>query len=236
MKYLCLFVIILSPLVHFTTVYKSLAKAKSYNEIQEKIEKEFAAETTYYGYIDRQLTPDFREVKTLFTINKTQDYYELNMLLKGENIVAAKLNHHKNEKFWIKNKKEVVLFIEQHNSLHSSNKRIKDVEKELFDFHLFSSACGFDGEASIEWRQMEEAVNTYNYSKLKQLLSSLKIEKQTYGLIGLLKLQAAGGTIKAEDKKIIDQLLIQNPIIETCMGCIPGEQFPLQELISFYIR
>jgi hypothetical protein len=220
----------------FSTVEKVVDSSSDFSSLIIAIQDELEGTFIEYGNINREIGFGCSEKNISFQIEENDYYYDLKAIIQNDRILAINMIYSNREKLLIKDTVAIQNYLDAHNALFKTSRKIKNLEKEFFATHLFSSGCGFSGEPTKEWMKMERMYSEKEYEGLWDFISSTNMEIQVYGLIGILKLKKGGFEIPEYDMRVIGNIVNRNSDILTCMGCSPGEVLPLSDLISFYVK
>ncbi|MGH1436397.1 MAG: hypothetical protein ACRBG0_18260 [Lewinella sp.] len=220
----------------FSAVEEMVDKCDDFPSLIISIQDELEGTFIEYGNVNREIGFGCSEKNISFQLDENDYYYNLKALVENDRILAIKMIYRNHENLLIKDRAAIRNYLKAHNTLFKTSKRIKDIEKEFFDTHMFSSGCGFSGEPTKEWIEMEDMCSGNKYESLWNFMSSTNMDIQAYGLIGILRLNKDGFKIPEYDLEIIERIVNRNSDVLTCMGCSPGEVFRLSDLISFYVR
>ena len=102
------------------------------------------------------------------------------------------------------------------------NESLKDLIKEISEYRVFAFYCGDGSPLTEEGKQITEIAAEEKTDTLFQMLQSICVETQAYGVSGFKILENNGYPIASDVSKIIKRIKKRNSETVTCSGCITG--------------
>ncbi|MGV3587986.1 MAG: hypothetical protein ACO1OF_13350 [Adhaeribacter sp.] len=96
------------------------------------------------------------------------------------------------------------------------------MEEEISSNITYAFYCGDGLPKTNEGKHIERLVNTRSIIKLNEMLNSINIETQTYGVAGFEMLSKKFVKISKEQKEVINYIKKRNSEVVTCSGCLTG--------------
>jgi hypothetical protein len=118
--------------------------------------------------------------------------------------------------------KRVNEYLNQRNKFYKSHKTLKDLFNEISNYRVFAFYCGDGSPLTDEGKQIQELVAEENTDELLQMLQSICVETQAYGVSGFKMLEINGYPIASDVSKIIKRIKERNSETIICGGCIIG--------------
>jgi|GEM_PF-2655763 len=231
--------ILLSILFTFTSltldaIQQEVSQLSTYSELTSFIEKKIDDQNRYDNtvYIDilREIGHGYQQARLVFKTEEHGQYFHMSVVKHGNQLIYATLSQDKKERKIVFDEAGIDKYVAYFNNTFGTNKKASDFAKEIDSVWIFSSACGYSGEPTKEWKQMEKSVDNQKLNKVRSLLNTMDVEAQVYGFIGMTRLQQQGVQLTSQDLKSIAHLKAQNSLIYTCMGCFMGEIMTVKEL------
>lgn len=136
---------------------------------------------------------------------------------------------------FVREKSFLTDYVAKHNALYKTNKQNQDFINEVIkQNHVVNIAAGM----SANWygdreKKLFKAINRLDYSYVLNLLTSMNLENQTLGIIGMEKLSSKGVKIDEHTNKIIKHLKTRNSFISCSITCVGGK-FKLSRYLGAY--
>lgn len=136
---------------------------------------------------------------------------------------------------FVREKSFLTDYVAKHNELYRTNKQdqdfINEVIKQIYTINIAvgNAATGYGDRE----RELFKAINRLDYSYVLNLLTSMNLENQTLGIIGMEKLSSKGVKIDDHTNKIIKHLKTRNSSISCSITCVGGK-FKLSRYLGAY--
>lgn len=176
----------------------------------------------YHIDYEREIGNNTQQIEMAFTTEEFGMYFHLNLIKHNDTLLYFELSQDKKLSRNIINPNALQQYLDYINPILKTSKTTKDFKREIETAFMFSESCGFSGEPSKLWKKMEKYVNKKSIKPLQKMLTSLDVEVQAYGAIGLLRLQSKGIALRSQDLAIIEYLKQRNSEVYTCSGCSLG--------------
>jgi hypothetical protein len=224
----------------FGEVEQRVKEKNTYSALIHSIKDQLAYtkgdETIFYPTISRNIGFDHQQERLSFATEEFGPHFHLSIVKKNEQLLYAELSLGKRSSRIVYSESGINAYLTAFNKTFGTTKNITDFEKEIDKVPLFSNACGFSGDPTPEWQDLERYMAQKRVDKIRAFLTSLNVEAQAYGLIGMLQLQKNGIKLSQSDLSILDHLTKQNSSVYTCMGCIVGEIVSINDLLGWYVK
>ncbi|MFN7118548.1 MAG: hypothetical protein ACK4TA_17250 [Saprospiraceae bacterium] len=222
----------------FSEVENKVKAVTSYSQLIELIQNEIAYPDIEGNKISftiiREIGNDFQQIRLSFITEENGEYFHISLVKSEDKLAYCEINQGEKKSKLIINKFEIKRYLEFFNKQFKTSKSEEDFKKEIDSIWIFSNACGFSGEPTKEWKQIENYIKKGELYKIRQFLYSLDVEAQAYGIIGMIELQKKNVKITDKDIQVINYLKNRNSNVYTCMGCIYGDIIGIKELVKYF--
>lgn len=178
---------------------------------------------------DRDIDFGFRHNRLSIQLNFER--FQIDLLARNDTIFARTIRHYYNPFDMDKTTlafdssfsfEKVNEYLNQRNKFYKSQKTPKDLIKEISDYRVFAFYCGDGSPLTDEGKQIKEFVAEEKTDDLLQMLQSICVETQAYGVSGFRMLENNGYPIASDISKIIKRIKKRNSETVICSGCITG--------------
>ncbi|KAA5543374.1 hypothetical protein [Adhaeribacter rhizoryzae] len=173
-------------------------------------------------YLDRDIDFGYKHQRINIQINFED--FRVDLLTSNDSVLLSVISHndHKKLQSTYYTEAAVLKYLGLRNDFYGSNKKIKDLEEEISSNITYAFYCGDGLPKTNEGKHIERLVNTKSINKLNEMLNSINIETQTYGVAGFEMLSKKFVKISKEQKEIIKYIKRRNSEVVTCSGCLTG--------------
>lgn len=113
-------------------------------------------------------------------------------------------------------------YLLQRNKRYHSKKTVNDLLKEISIYSVYAFYCGDGLPITEEGEAIMKLVEDENTEALLEMLQSINIETQAYGVGGFSILERQGFIIPSYIYKIIKHIKARNSETVVCNGCLTG--------------
>ncbi len=113
-------------------------------------------------------------------------------------------------------------YLLQRNQRYHSKKTVNDLLKEISIYSVYAFYCGDGSPITEEGKAIMKLVEDENTEALLEMLQSISIETQAYGVGGFSILERQGFIIPSYIYKIIRHIKARNSETVVCNGCLTG--------------
>jgi hypothetical protein len=193
-----------------------------YNKLDSLQAKKIPSRSGISKYLDRDLDFGYKHQRINIQINF--ENFRVDLLTSSDSVLLSVISHNDYKKLQATYYTEapVLKYLTLRNNFYGSNKKIKDLEEEISSNITYAFYCGDGLPKTDEGKQIERLVNTRSINKLNEMLNSINIETQTYGVAGFKMLSKKAVIIAKEQEKIIKYIKKRNSEVVTCSGCLTG--------------
>lgn len=220
----------------FHQMANRMAQEKTYTGLIRLIENELGyadkGKNKISYTIEQTLGDHFERIRLGFRTESDGAYFYLNVVKNDDKLIYFELSDGEKKKKKIVDKRELTAFLYFFNNIFGTSKTKKDFKNEMGKNLFFSDACGFSGEPTNEWNQIESFVEQRKMDEIRTFLCALDVESQAYGLIGMIQLQKQGVALSEKDLQIMTYLRKRNSPVLTCLGCSFGVVLGMNELAN----
>lgn len=179
---------------------------------------------------DRDIDFAFRHHRLNVQLNFER--FQIDLLTRNDTIFARTIRHYYNPFDIDKTTlafdsslsfEKVNEYLNKRNKFYKSQKMPTDLIKEISDYRVFAFYCGDGSPLTEEGKQIKEIVSEEKTDELFQMLQSICIETQAYGVRGFIMLENNGYPIASYVSKIVKHIKKRNSETVICSGCITGK-------------
>ena len=221
------------PKYYFDLVINVMATENSSKNILQKLDSLkstlIPSRSSVSSYFDRDIDFGYRHQRITLRLNLNS--FQIDLLKKADTVYTMSVKQYVNP-FEVDSTllsiyshidtTESLSFLTKRNALYNSHKQLADLLKELAKPEVFAFHCG-DGSPKTEqgW-YIEELVDNKNIYELTNMLQSICVETQAYGISGLEMLMKKNIEIPIKTKMLIMQIKKRNSQTVICSGCLTG--------------
>ncbi|MDR6564363.1 MULTISPECIES: hypothetical protein [unclassified Arcicella] len=157
--------------------------------------------------------------------------YQINILKKNDTICVLTLKHGTDpfdnappSSYYYSsiNKEQSLNYLNQRNKLYKSKKTLANLVSELSTSEEFAMYCGDGAPITTMGEKILKLVEEENTSELADMVKSICVETQVYGVTGFEMLERQGDVIPSDIYKLIKLIKSRNAETVTCRGCLSG--------------
>ena len=173
-------------------------------------------------YFDRDIDFGYHHQRIKLEINF--DRFQIDFLKKNDTILltSLKTDGYKKLKFSQVDTSKATLYLKDRNKFYKSSKTIHKLIDELSLDEVFAFYCGDGSPKTERGLEIEKLVEDRNIEVLQEMLKSICIEIQAYGVAGSEMLVRQGYTLPTDINKIIKYIKERNSEAIICSGCLVG--------------
>ncbi|MBN8701087.1 MAG: hypothetical protein J0L54_15870 [Chitinophagales bacterium] len=219
---------------HYFKVVDSIVLAETTSKyLQTKLDtlksKYIPSRSSFSLSFDRDIDFVFRHHR--LTVELNFERFQIDLLTRNDTIYARTIRHYYNPFEMDKTTlafdssfsfEKVNEYLTQRNKFYKSQKTLKDLIREMSEYRVFAFYCGDGSPLTEEGKQIKEIAAEGKTDTLFQMLQSICVETQAYGVSGFKILETNGYPIASDVSKIIKRIKKRNSETVTCSGCITG--------------
>ena len=222
-----------TPKYYFKVVDSIVLAETTSKNLQTKLDtlksKYIPSRSSFSISFDRDIDFVFRHHRLNVELNFEK--FQIDLLTHNDTIYARTIRHYYNPFEMDKTTlafassfsfEKVNEYLTQRNKFYKSQKTLKDLIKEISEYRVFAFYCGDGSPLTEEGKQIKEIAAQEKTDTLFQMLQSICVETQAYGVSGFKILENNGYPIDSDVSKIIKRIKKRNSETVTCSGCITG--------------
>lgn len=222
-----------TPKAYFKVVDSIVLTETTSKNLQTKLDtlksKFIPSRSSFSLSFDRDIDFTFRHHRLSVQLNFER--FQIDLLTRNDTIFARTIRHYYNPFEMDKTTlafdsslsfEKANEYLNKRNMFYKSQKSLKDLIKEISEYRVFAFYCGDGSPLTEEGKQIKEIVAEEKTDELFQMLQSICIETQAYGVSGFKMLENNGYPISSDVSKIINRIKKRNSETVICSGCITG--------------
>ncbi|MDX5419759.1 MAG: hypothetical protein LPK09_11135 [Hymenobacteraceae bacterium] len=193
-----------------------------YNRIDSLQSRKIPSRSGIAKHLDRDIDFGYRHQQISLQINFER--FTIDLLTKNDSVLLSVISHNDHKKLHKAYYNELVIqsYLTLRNQFYRTDKKVKDLVKEISLDKVFAFYCGDGLPETDEGKNVNRLVKDKNIQKLSDMLGSINIETQSYGVEGFEMLKKKLVRIPKEHKEIIEHIKERNSEVITCSGCLSG--------------
>lgn len=178
---------------------------------------------------NRDIDFNFRHQRLKVQINL--ENFQIDLLTRNDTIYGRTIRYYYNQLEMDKTTlafdssfslEKINEYLKLRNKFYKSYKAPKDLIKEISEYRVFAFYCGYGSPLTEEGKRIMEIVSEEKTNELLQMLQSICVETQAYGVRGFKMLENHGYPIASDVSKIIRRIIKRNSETVICSGCWTG--------------
>jgi hypothetical protein len=192
------------------------------NKLDSLKSKHIPSRSNFNNYLDRDLDFGCRHQRINLEINFEQ--FQIDLLKKNDTILVASLTteNYKKLKFSQVDTPKTAIYLKERNKFYKSSKTTIRLLDELSLDEMFAFYCGDGAPKTEKGFEIEKLVEDEKIDELTQMLKSICVETQAYGVAGFEMLVRQGYALPTDISRLITHIKKRNSETIICSGCFAG--------------